>query len=346
MKITLKVLFLLILVADLHGEVKVKVKNLCMVDGYKYNQVYGYGLVVGLPGTGDSKTALTKDSIKNLLETLGIRTEQPVIRNIAAVLITARLEPHTRKGDRVDVLVSSIGDAKSLEGGLLIQSSLKGADGKIYVVAQGRLESPEVNDRKSKGLTVLPINNGGIAERSVRPSFVFKEKKKNEGKDEEERFFIRLNLKKWDYTNADKIVKSINNVYKGLGAFAGRDGKIIVPIAKEPPLSEFMSKILNIEIEPEIRARVVIDQVSGVIVSGGHVQVSESMVSRNGMTMEIEGSFVGFNRGKNSALLKDLTTVKDIVDTLNAIGAKTGDIIAILKALKESGSLHAELIVK
>ncbi len=345
MRFVLKVLFVLSLSVNLYGEVRVKVKNICSVDGYKYNQVYGYGLVVGLPGTGDSKTALTKDSIKNLLGTLGIRNEQPVIRNIAAVLITAKLEPHTRKGDRVDVVVSSIGDAKSLEGGMLIQSSLKGADGKIYIVAQGRLESPEIRNGKSrgKGQTVLSINNGGIAERSVRPSFVFEDKEK--------RPFIRLNLKKWDYSNADKIAKSINKLYgakmeKGRGAFAGREGKIIVPIVKGPPLSEFMSKILNIEIEPEIKARVVIDQVSGVIVSGGHVQVSESMVSRNGMTMEIEGAFDYSERRKSSSLMKDLTTVKDIVDTLNAIGAKTGDIIAILKALKEAGSLHAELIVR
>ncbi len=329
------IVFFIMLYVNLFAEVQVKVKNICIIDGYKYNQVYGYGLVAGLPGTGDSKAALAADSIKNLLRTLGIENDKPVMKNIAAVLVTAQLYPHTRIGDRVDVVISSIGDAKSLDGGFLIQSPLKGADGKTYVVAQGKLESPSDSSAGiGKGITVSRISNGGIIENEIQPKYIFEDNNKNR--------FIRLILKKWDYANADKISKSIKKIYPDINALVQGDGKIVVPVKNDVPISEFISKIQNIEITPEIRARIVIDQKNGVIVSGGNVIVSESLVSRKGMTIEIEGT----GKKKHTAFIKDSTTVKDIVDILNAIGADTDDTIAIIKALKDSGALHAELILK
>jgi len=336
MRFLFHILLLILVTANLYAEVQVKVKNLCSIDGYKYNQVYGYGLVVGLSGTGDSKTSLTRDSIKNLLSSLGIQSEQPVIKNIAAVLVSARLNPHTRVGDKVDVTVSSIGDAKSLEGGLLIQSPLKGANGKTYVVAQGKLEAPigDSNRRNRKGATVVRVSNGGIVESEIQPRFIFEDKNKKR--------FLRLNLRRWDHGNADKIAKSINKKLNNPGAAVGNNGKILVPITGGMPLSEFIGKIMDIEITPELKAKIVIDQRNGVIVSGGNITVSESLVSRKGMTIEIEGT----GKKNHAALIKDSTTVKDIVDTLNAIGAKTDDIIAILKALKDSGSLHADMVLR
>ena len=147
------------------AEIPVKIKNLSFIDGYKPNQVYGYGLVVGLAGTGDSKSNLTKSSLKNMLNSIGIQETNPSTKNTAAVMISATIPPHLRLGEKIDVYVSSVGDAKSLNGGILIQSPLKGADGNIYVVAQGKLSFPSGEDRRSSVKTSGLIVSGGIVEK-------------------------------------------------------------------------------------------------------------------------------------------------------------------------------------
>jgi len=178
------------ILVNLSAEPSVSIKNLTYISGYKKNQVYGFGLVTGLPNTGDSKSNLTRSSVKNLLNSLGIQEKDPVTKNIAAVLITADLPPHIRIGDRVDVSVSSIGDAKSIEGGILIQSPLRGADDNIYVVAQGKLPESQGNNR-NRVKTVSSISSGGIIEREIRPEYILT--------DDNNLQYISLVLKNWDY---------------------------------------------------------------------------------------------------------------------------------------------------
>ncbi len=328
--------FLLVIVCftGVSAEISVKIKNLCIIDGYKVNQVYGYGLVAGLSGTGDSRSTLTKESMKNLLNSMGIQSADPVIKNIAAVMITADLPPHVRVGDKCDVTVSSVGDAKSLEGGILIQSPLKGADGVVYVVSQGRVSIGTSSGRGKTVKTSAVVTGGGVVEREIKPSFLKEDKDKNE--------YISLILKKWDYSTADRIIKAVKKTNPDLYVRLSENGKISVQVKKDLPLSEFISKIESISVIPDYRATVIVNQRDGIVVTGGEVSIGEAMISRKGMTVEIEGS----DMKRNVSLIKESATVKELVETLNTIGASTDDIISILKALRDSGALHADLIIK
>ncbi len=314
------------------AEVTVKVRDISYIDGLKENQLFGYGLVVGLQGTGDTKKSpLALSSLKNVLRGLGMESDELLSQNSAAVLVTAQLPPFARVGDRIDVTVSSIGDAKSLEGGMLIQSPLRGADGAIYVAAQGPLSFGRQKggtDRKFvRTSAVMP--GGGIVEKEVIPEIV------SEGA-------IYLVLKNWDYTMATEIMKSLAQKYPDSRPESSKGGKIRITIPKDAPLSEFIAGIESIEITPVFGARVVVSERDGTIVSGGEVKISECMVSREGLTVEVKEK----SRKASAMHLADTGTVKELVDAMNAIGATTADIIAILKALKAAGALHAELIVR
>ncbi len=311
------------------AEISVRIKDLVNIEGLRENQVYGYGLVVGLQGTGDSRVELTRTSLKNVLKNLGLEEDVANSKNVAAVLVTAKLPAFTRAGDRVDVTVSSIGDAKSLKGGLLLQSPLKGADDRTYVVAQGQLSTPQTDDRRGRSnITVASVVNGGIIERGIEPQIV------SDG-------VISLVMHNWDFTVADQVQKAIEKKYPDTETEI-KNGAIQCSVPTEGTLTEFISTIENLEVTPSYQARVVVNEQDGTIVMGGDVRISQVVVSRSGMTITVEGS----NRKNNVALLKDSSTVKDLVDSLNFIGASTSDIIAILKAMKKAGALHADLVIQ
>jgi len=327
--------FIFFIVAiNLNAEVPVKVKNISFIDGYKINQVYGYGLVIGLQGTGDSKSSLTKNSLKNMLSSMGLHETNPVTKNTAAVIISAVLPPNLRIGEKVDINVSSIGDAKSLAGGVLVQSLLKGGDDQVYVVAQGKISFSSGENIRTQVKTAGVIIGGGIAEKEIKPEFIFK---RPDGKE-----FIYLVLNQWDYSTADKLIKELKKKLKNSEINSAENGRISITINSEKPLVEFISEIENIEIVPENRAVVIINEKDGTIVTGGNVTLSEAMVSRRGMIVQIEKS----EKKMSASIIKEASTVKDLVDSLNSVGANTEDIISILKALKDSGALHADLIVK
>ncbi len=322
-----------------YPEVTVKIRDLAYIDGFRENQVLGYGLVVGLQGTGDTKSVLTDSSLRNMLKNLGLNSDDPFVsKNTAAVVVTAKLPPYARIGDRVDVMISSIGNAKSIDGGVLVQSPLKGADDKIYVVAQGPL-SMSKSSKGEKGVrTVARIVNGGIVERAVEPDFITDNK-------------IALVLNEWDFNVATQMIKSIGELYSASNPAMEKGGKIRLSIPKDAPVTEFISKIEELEITPIQNARIVISERDGTIVTGGEVKISEVMVSREGLTVQISAAKGGqkdaSSARKGSVMhMKDMGTVKDLVDALNFAGASTRDTIAIFKALKDSGALHAELIVK
>jgi flagellar P-ring protein FlgI len=320
------------------AEVSVKVKDISYIDGLKENQVFGYGLVVGLPGTGDTrKSPLTRASLKNLLKNLGMEGDDITSANTAAVLVTARFPAFVRVGDRIDVTVSSIGDAKSLEGGILIQSPLRGGDNAIYAVAQGTLSVPRVKNERRSVRTVAQIDGGAVVEREIHPEIVFHDKN-----DKEDEFKIFIVLREWDYTVGNSIIKAVANKYPDSKPVMAPGGRIQVTLLKNISIPEFISTIENIEVAPAYRARVVVNERDGTIVTGGEVKISAAMVSREGLTVEIKET------GKKVSVseMKDSATVKELVDSLNATGATTVDIISILKALESSGALHAELIVR
>ncbi|HPI14937.1 MAG TPA: flagellar basal body P-ring protein FlgI [Spirochaetota bacterium] len=318
------------------GQATVKVKDIAFIDGLKENQVFGFGLVMGLQGTGDSQSVLTQSALKNLLKNIGLQEDENIkSKNTAAVLVTGKLEPFVRVGDKITVTVSSIGDAKSLEGGVLVQSPLRGADNAIYAVAQGSLSFDEPARGRKSVKTAARIVNGGIVEREIEPEIIVENG-------------ISLVMKNWDFFEADQIIKAISGKYPDAKPDMAKGGKIRLSLPENVAFAEFISTVENIEITPGNRARVLVNEKDGTIVMGGDVRISEAVVSKDGVTIRVEKG-KGTEKGPDKASVahfKASSTVKDLVDSLNYIGASTRDIISILKALKDAGALHAELIVR
>lgn len=322
---------LLIIPAMILSESSVKVKDFSYIDGLKENQIMGYGIVVGLQGSGDSKLPLTNSSMKNLLKNLGI-SDGDVFksRNAAAVMITAKLPQVARTGDRIDISVASIGDAKSLDGGILLQSPLKGADDVIYAAAQGSVSlSGNPKNRSRSVKTSGFITRGAVVEREVETEFI-----KNNS--------FTIVMSELDFSAADELSKMVEEEYPDSKPVVSQSGKITFTFPADISQSEFISKIMDMEITPKYKAKVVINEKDGTIVMGTDVKISESVVSREGLTVKIEGQ----DEKTSTAIIKESATVKDLVDALNYINTSGTDLVAIIKALKEAGSLHAELIIK
>jgi flagellar P-ring protein precursor FlgI len=268
------------------------------------------------------------------LKSIGITEDENYkSKNIAAVFLTGKLPSFARVGDRVDIAVSSIGDAKSLEGGVLVQSPLMGADGKIYVVSQGALSFSSPKGGK-KIRTAANVMNGGIVERALEPEIVANES-------------ILLVLRDWDFTVANNIMKGISGQFPDAKPEIVNNGKIKILVKKDASIAEFISTIENMEVAASTEARVVINEKDGTVVMGGDVKISDVVVSKDGMTIKVTGKqgSSGTTEKASAATIKG-SSVKDIVDSLNYIGASTADVIAILKAIKEAGALHAQLIIK
>ncbi len=344
MKRTAKQLALALLLVLISGvtsrtAVTVKVRDLVYIDGFRENQVLGFGIVVGLPGTGDTKSVLTDSSLKNVLKNLGLNSDDAMpSKNTAAVLLTAKLPPFARIGDRVEIMVSSVGNAKSLEGGILVQSPLRAADDKIYIVAQGPLTMSKAGKNSSGVKTVATVVNGGLVERNIEPDFITENT-------------VNIVLREWDFSVANQIITAVKDLYPQSNPEIARGGKIKLAIPRDVLLTEFISKIEDIDVTPLYRSRVVINERDGTIVTGGDVKISEAMVSREGLVIQIKskaGSETDSGESKKGSAvhMKDTATIKDLVDTLNFAGASTRDTISILRALKDSGALHAELVIK
>ena len=252
-KISIAVISIMLINIPVFAEISVKIRDITKIDGLKENQVYGYGLVVGLPGTGDSRSGLARISLENFLKNLGMEPETFKSKNVAAVLLTANLPAFVRVGDRIDITVSSIGDAKSLEGGILIQSPLRGADGNVYVAAQGTLEASGSNGKNRGVKTVARISGGGVVERNLVPEVVV----------DNTMFLV---LAQWDFGVADRIIKAVRKKYPASKPEITQDGKIKLALIPQVPLHEFVANIQNIEITPGDRARVVINEKDGTIV--------------------------------------------------------------------------------
>lgn len=345
-----------------------RIKDLSSVQGMRDNQLVGYGLVVGLDGSGDSvgQVAYTSQSLKNMLSQLGIVLPpgvNPKPKNVAAVMLHATLPPFVKKGQKIDVTASSVGNAKSLRGGTLIMSPLKGADGQVYAVAQGDLivGGLGVDGADGSKITVnVPsvgrIPKGAIVERAISNSLGNSNK-------------LTLNLFTADFTTASRMADVINEKF-GEGTSVAIDPisvEVRAPESTEGKIA-FVSMLENLSVSPgTASARVVINSRTGTVVISSAVRVTPAAVShgnlvvtiqesqavsqpnafsRVGNTEVVQNSQIGVTAEDNHMFLFDPgVDLNDIVRAVNQVGAAPGDLVAILEALKMAGALHAELVV-
>lgn len=353
--------------AEAAGAAPVRIKDLVEFDGVRGNDLVGYGLVVGLNGTGDGlrNTPYTEEIMTNILERLGVNVtgEQFRPKNVAAVLVTATLPPFARSGGQIDVTVSAIGDAKSLLGGTLVMTPLNAADGQIYAVAQGAILAGGVAAEGEATKVVQGVPTAGVIPAGARVerevAFNFSEIQS-----------LRLALREPDFTTAGRIEQAINAVY-GRGAAAMLDaGAVQLDIAatKARSPAHALGRIENLTIEPEVRARVVVDQRSGTIVMGEEVRISNVAVSQGNLTLRVseapvavrpnpftEGDTVVLPRsdaniaeepGMGLAQIPAGTSLSEVVAGLNALGVAPRDMIDILKSIHAAGALHAQFVVQ
>ena len=344
-----------------------RIKDLTEIKGVRSNQLVGYGLVVGLDGTGDqtAQTPFTIQSLKSMLAQYGITMPpdvNPQVKNVAAVSIHSDLPPFAKIGQRIDVTVSSLGNARSLRGGSLLMTPLKGADGQIYAVAQGNLVVGGLGVEGADGSRVtinVPsvgrIPNGASIEREITNPFALGN-------------HITLNLKRPDFTTAKRLADTINHVIGPDNAFA--EDSVTVRINAPRDTSQrvsFMSFVENLEFQPgEAPAKVIVNSRTGTVVIGNHVKVYSAAVSHGNMTVTISntnqvsqpGALAGGEtvqtvdtdieitaENNRMFLFNSGVTLDQIVRAVNQVGASPGDLVAILESLKQVGALSAELIV-
>ena len=342
-----------------------RIKDLANFEGVRQNQLIGYGLVVGLNGSGDTLNNIpfTKQSLTAMLERLGVNIRGQTLRtgNVAAVMVTANLPPFGTQGTRVDVTVSALGDAKSLQGGTLLVTPLLGADGNVYAVAQGSVAiggfSAEGEASKvTKGVpTVGRISNGALIEREI--DFALNRLGQ-----------LRMALRNPDFTTAKRIASAVND-FIGQPTAEPLDPSTVqlsIPAKYHGNVVELITEIEQLQVEPDLPAKIVIDERSGVIVMGRDVRVSMVAVAQGNLTVAITetpevSQPAPFSRGqtrvvprtqvgvtedgKKLAMIKDGVSLQHVVDGLNALGIGPRDMISILQAIKASGAIQADIEV-
>ena len=345
----------------------IRIKDLVEFDGVRGNDLVGYGLVVGLNGTGDGirNAPFTEEIMSNLLERLGVNVAGESYRpkNVAAVFVTATLPPFARAGSQIDVTVSAIGDAKSLLGGTLVMTPLNGADGQIYAVSQGTIIAGGVSAEGAAARVVQGVPTAGTipagarVEREVEFDFSGLTS-------------LRLALRTPDFTTAGRIEAVINREFGRPIALMMDSGTVALDLAAAHMASpaHVIGRIENLGVEPETRARVVVDQRSGTIVMGADVRISRVAVAQGNLTLRIEESPIVVQpnpftigdsivvprttaqidnaNGTGLAEIADGTNLSEVVAGLNALGVAPHDMIDILKSINAAGALHAEFMVR
>jgi flagellar P-ring protein precursor FlgI len=341
----------------------VRIKDIAQIEGARKNQLIGYGLVVGLDGTGDKRgVAFTMQSMANMLERMGLTLSPGAIKvkNVAAVMVTSELPPFAKPGGRIDVLVSSLGDAKSLRGGTLLLTPLKGPDGKIYAVAQGPVSTGSFSAGGAAGggiqknfPTVGKVVNGALIERDVRDDF-------------QSRTSLSIFLYNPDFTTATRMANALNQF---LGAVLARPvdaGTVIVekPSGYQGNMVEFTAGIEHVDVKPDVVAKVVLDERTGTVAMGENVRISTIAVSHGNLSIEIKerqgvSQPAPFSEGQTVVVpdtevsvseekaqlivMEEGVTVGEVVRALNAVAVSPRDLIAIFQAIKAAGALHAKL---
>lgn len=307
-----------------------RLKELVTIKGVRSNPIIGYGLVIGLNGTGDSGGEITNTSLKKMFQTLGLNPQSEVSsKNVAAVIVTAKIQPFSRIGQKLDVTVSSISDASSLAGGTLLVTPLKGGDGKVYAIADGPLSIGGLQKGASFATTAR-IPNGAIIEREIETSFNDKKA-------------VRMAINNPDFTTAARIEKTINQELGGKFASASDAATIdiIIPNNYEKKIVTLLATLENLEVVADTSAKIVINERTGTLVAGGNILLKKSAISHGDLVVEVKGEE---NNSKNYLhTIKKSTTINDLVKALNALGTKPEDLISIFQALKKNGSLIADI---
>lgn len=360
-------IFSLIFLASVAAAAPIRIKDLVEFDGVRGNDLIGYGLVVGLNGTGDGirNAPFTEEIMSNVLERLGVNVagEQFRPKNVAAVIVTATLPPFARAGSQIDVTTSAIGDAKSLLGGTLIMTPLNAPDGQIYAVAQGTIIAGGASAEGNGASVVQGVPTAGVIPSGARIEreieFDFTQLKS-----------IRLALRNPDFTTAERIEVAINNDFGRVVSRMLDAGTVLLDInaTKELSPAHALGRVENISVEPERKALVIVDQRSGTIVMGDDVRISSVAVSQGNLTLRIQeeplvvqpnpfsqGGTVIVPRtrasideepGTGLAEIREGTSLSEVISGLNALGVSPRDMIDILKSIKAAGALHAEFVVR
>lgn len=317
-----------------------RVKEIASIKGFRENLLIGYGVVVGLKGTGDSGTEVTSKSMARLFEKLGIATTSADFKskNVAAVIVTAKLPPFARAGTKIDVSVSSIGDASSLEGGTLLVTPLRAGDQNVYAVAQGAVSLGQLVGSGTNFPTAARVPNGALIEREVEGEFTNK------------KTFV-LSLASPDFTTAARLVKQLNTEFGGKYATARDAGTIdlITPFNYEGNGVEFLAIVENIELNPDTKAKVVLNEKTGTVIIGENVRIQNVAISHGDLTIEVGGGTQTTGTNKKGAKEKvgviEGASIKEIVRGLNMLGASPKEMTAIFQSLRAAGALQAELEV-
>lgn len=355
---------LILLLAAAAAAQGVRVKDIARVAGVRENQLLGYGIVVGLAGTGDrAGTQFTVQTLANMLERLGVTVDpdQVKLRNVAAVMVTAELPAFAKEGTRIDATVSSLGDATSLQGGTLLQTPLYGADGRVYAVAQGPVSiggfavdtGVEAERVQKNHATVGRIPGGAIVEREVPEGL---------GGDA-----VCITLLRPDFTTAARLAESVRREFGRFSARAVDSATVTVAVPEEAraDMVGFLARLEHLTLEPDAVAKVVINERTGTVVVGQGVQVSPVAVSHGNLIVEIRyrlepsqpapfaevGETVVVPRTKTTvreesgamAQLASAASIEELVGALNSLGVTPRDMIAIFQAIKEAGALHGTL---
>ncbi len=366
MKILHAIVALFFIATSVHAG-QVRLKDLVEFDGVRGNDLVGYGLVVGLNGTGDGlrNAPFTEEIMTNILERLGVNVtgEQFRPKNVAAVIVTATLPPFSRVGGQIDVTVSAIGDSNSLLGGTLIMTPLNAADGQIYAVAQGSILAGGAAAEGDAARVVQGVPTAGVIPSGAR---VEREIEFDLGALRT----VRLALRDPDFTTAGRIENAINDEFRRRVAVMRDSGTIELDIGatRAASTAHAIGQIENILVEPQLKARVVVDQRSGTIVMGDDVRLSRVAVSQGNLTLRIEeapivvqpnpfsegqsvvvprtGAAIDEEEGISLAEVPEGTSLSEVVAGLNALGVSPRDMIDILKSLKAAGALHADFVVR
>lgn len=346
---------------------QIRIKDLVEFDGVRGNDLIGYGLVVGLNGTGDGlrNAPFTEEIMSNILERLGVNVagEQLRPKNVAAVLVTASLPPFARAGGQIDVTVSAIGDAKSLLGGTLVMTPLNAADGQIYAVAQGTIIAGGASAEGDAASVVQGVPTSGTIPAGARVE-------REIGFDLGSLDTLRMALREPDFTTAGRIEAAINGSFGRRVAIMMDSGTVRLDIGRTRMTSpaHALARIENLLVQPENKARVVVDQRSGTIVMGQDVRISRIAVSQGNLTLRVQENPIAvqpnpFAEGETMVVprteaaieeepgigLAEVpagTTLSEVVSGLNALGVAPRDMIDILKSIKAAGALHAEFLVR
>src|SRR5262245_6558250 len=341
-----------------------RVKDIAMVAGARDNQLVGFGLVSGIAGDGDKNPVYTLQSIANFLQRFGINVPAATLsaKNIAAVMVTADISAFQKNGARLDVTVSSIGDAKTLQGGVLLQTPLLGADGKVYAVAQGPLSIGGIsggNERASvtKNHPTVGTSIGGALVELEIPAEIARDNT------------IELLLREPDFTSSARLAAAINGTFtNSCEAVDSTTVRVKVPAGLEGHVVDFIARIEAIELDPDTPARIIINERTGTIVATSRIRIASCAVSHGNITITIANSYdasqpLPFSNNGNTVVtprtdtkvteqkaslvpLPELPTVEKVAASLNSLGVTPRDMMAIFQAMKQAGALHAELVLR